>query len=221
MNVYEILSNYHKELWSGLRVTLQLCGFVYPIGIIFGTLIGIARYKWKIIAGIPGFIFSLIMSSTPILVFLFWLHYPLQYMLHVVVDPFITSVVALSVVMTVLVSEQVRHALDDFPKQYLLSAKACGLSNKQIVSKIQLPMIFRQMIPNLLFAMVTVLQATLFTSMIGVNDIFRVSQQINSDIYQPVQIYTALAIFFIGVCAVLNILAYWLKRRLKWSFSEI
>lgn len=221
MSVFEILSNYHKELWSGLKVTLQLCGFVYPIGIVLGSLIGIARHKWKIVAGIPGFIFSLIISSTPILVFLFWLHYPLQYMLQIVVDPFITSVLALSVVMTVIVSEQVRHALNDFPTQYLLSARACGLTNKQIVRKIQLPMIFRQMLPNLLFAMVTVLQATLFTSMIGLNEIFRVAQQINSDIYQPVQIYTALAIFFIGVCAVLNILAFWLKSRLKWSFSEV
>jgi His/Glu/Gln/Arg/opine family amino acid ABC transporter permease subunit len=221
MSVFEILTKYHKELWAGLKITLQLCGFVYPIGIILGTIIGIVRHKWKIAAGIPVFVFSLIISSTPILVFLFWLHYPLQYMLHIVVDPFITSVLALSVIMTVVVSEQVRHALDDFPKQYLLSAKACGLTNKQIVMKIQLPMIFRQMLPNLLFAMVTVLQATLFTSMIGVNEIFRVAQQINSDIYQPVQIYTALAIFFIGVCAVLNILAFWLKRRLKWSFSEV
>lgn len=221
MSVFEILSNYHKELWAGLKVTLELCAFVYPVGIILGSLIGIARHKWKIIAGVPVFIFSLIISSTPILVFLFWLHYPLQYMLQIVVDPFITSVVALSVVMMVIVSEQVRHALNDFPTQYLLSAKACGLSTKQTVLKIQLPMIFRQMLPNLLFAMVNVLQATLFTSMIGLNEIFRVAQQINSDIYQPVQIYTALAIFFIGVCAVLNILAFWLKSRLKWSFSEV
>ncbi len=221
MSVFEILSNHHKELWSGLKVTLLLCGFVYPIGIILGALIGIARYKWKIFVGIPGFIFSLIMSSTPILVLLFWLHYPLQFMLQIVVDPFITSVVALSVIMTVIVSDQVKNALNDFPVQYLLSARACGLSNKQIVNKIQLPMIFRQMLPNLLFAMITVLQATLFTSMIGVNEIFRVAQQINSDIYQPVQIYTALAIFFIGVCVVLNILAFWLKSQLRWSFSEV
>lgn len=221
MNVFEILSNYHKELWAGLKVTLQLCGFVYPVGIIVGSLLGIARHKWKVIAGVPGFVFSLIISSTPILVLLFWLHYPLQYMLQIVVDPFITSVVALSIILVVIVSEQVKHSLDDFPTQYLLSARACGLSNSQIVKKIQLPMIFRQMLPNLLFAMVTILQASLFTSMIGLNEIFRVAQQINSDIYQPVQIYTALAVFFIAVCAVLNILAFWLKSKLKWSLSEV
>src|ERR1700741_2540337 len=108
MSVFEILSNYRKELWTGLKVTLQLCGFVYPIGIVLGSLIGIARHKWKITAGIPAFIFSLVVSSTPVLVLLFWLHYPLQYMLQIVVDPFITSVVALSAVMTVIVSEQMK-----------------------------------------------------------------------------------------------------------------
>lgn len=221
MSVFEIISKYRNELWAGLKVTLQLCAFVYPIGIILGTFLGIARHKWKIIAGWPGFAFSLIISSTPIIVFLFWLHYPLQYMLQIVVDPFITSAFALTIIMMFIVSDMIKNALQEFPGQYILSAKACGLSSGQIIRKIQLPIIFRQVLPSLLFGMVTVLQASLFTSMIGVNEIFRVAQQINSDIYKPVEIYTALAIFFIFICAGLNLLAFWLKSKLKWNFSEV
>jgi ABC-type amino acid transport system permease subunit len=142
-------------------------------------------------------------------------------MMQIVVDPFITSVVALTTIMMVIVSDMVKNALGEFPAQYILSAKACGLNSGQIIRKIQLPIIFRQLLPNLLFAMVTVLQASLFASMIGVNEIFRVAQQINSDIYKPVEIYTALAIFFIAICAALNLLAFWLKSKLKWSFSEV
>lgn len=221
MTVFEILSAYNRELRQGIGVTIELCALVYPIGIFLGTLSGIVRHKWNIIAGIPGTIFSLILSSTPILVLLFWMHYPLQYMLQIVVDPFITSVVALSAVMMVIVSDQVKNALDEFPAQYVLSARVCGLSNRQIIRKIQLPILFRQILPHLLFAMVSILQATLFASMIGVNEIFRVAQQINSDIYRPVEIYSALALFFIGICMTLNILAFWLKSKFKWSFSEV
>ncbi|MEI9943951.1 MAG: ABC transporter permease subunit [Chitinophagaceae bacterium] len=221
MNVFEILSLYRGQLWEGLKVTLQLCLIVYPIGIILGSFFGIARHKWKKFIGIPGSFISVIISSTPILVLLFWLHYPLQYMMGIVVDPFITSVVALGLVMTVIISEQVRHALADFPKQYILSARACGLTSSQIVRKIQIPILFRQMMPNILFAMITILQASLFTSMIGLNEIFRTAQQINSNIYRPVEIYTSLAVFFVIVCALLSILALWLKTRLKWTLSEI
>lgn len=221
MEVFEIISKYHKELWGGLKITLQICAIVFPVGIILGTLFGIARHKWKVIAGWPGTIFSLLISSTPFIVFLFWLHYPLQYLLHIVVNPFITSTFALSVIMLVIVSDIIKNSLNEFPYQYTLAGKACGLNKSQIVIMIQLPIIFRQALPNLLFGMVTVLQLSLFGSFIGVNEIFRVAQQINSDIYRPVQIYTALALFFIIICAALNILAFWLKSKLKWSFSEI
>lgn len=220
MSVIEILTAYRTQLWEGLRVTLLLCAFVYPLGIVLGAMVGIARYRWRRLAGIPGLAFSLLMSSTPVIVLLFWLHYPLQYMLQIVVDPFITSVVALTAIMTAIVSDQVRTTLVDFPLQYSVAARMCGLTPRQTVVKIQLPIIARQILPQLLFAMVIVLQMTLFASMIGVTELFRVAQRINSDIYQPVEIYSTLAVFFIAVCAAMNILAYWLKSRFKWSFSE-
>lgn len=221
MGVFEIISKYHKELWGGLRVTLQICAIAYSVGIILGTLLGIARHKWKILAGWPGTLLSLVMSSTPFIVFLFWLHYPLQYLLKIVVDPFITSSFALTVIMLVVVSDIVKNALNEFPRQYTLAGKVCGLTSNQIVRRIQLPIIFRQVLPNLLFGMVTVLQLSLFASFIGVNEIFRIAQQINSDLYRPVEIFTGLAIFFIIICAGLNLLAFWVKSKLKWNFSEI
>lgn len=221
MSLYEILLKYKSELWNGLWVTLQLCAFVYPIGIVFGVISGTARHKWKSSVGLIGTALTLIISCTPILVFLFWAHYPLQYMLQIVVDPFITSTIVLSVIMSAIISDQTVNALSEFPNQFILSAKACGLSHYQIVRRIQLPIIIKTMIPNILFSMITVLQASLFTSMIGVNELFRTAQRINSDIYKPVEIYTALAIFFLAVCICLTILAKWLRRKISWTISQV
>lgn len=221
MNVFEIISKYNRELLQGLSVTLQLCLLVFPIGIIAGTFVGIARHKWKSFVGIPISILGLILSSTPIIVFLFWLHYPFQYMLNVVINPFITSVFALSIVMLFMVSEIIKNALNDFPKELLQAAQVCGLSNKASILKIQLPLVYRQVLPSVLVTMINILQATLFTSLISVNEIFRVAQQINADIYKPVEIYTALAIFFVAICAALNFLAFWLKSKYKWSISDL
>ncbi len=221
MTVFDILLKYNKELLSGIGVTLKMCLFIYPVGLLIGILLGIARYKWKLLIGIPSNIFSTILSSIPIIVFLFWLHYPLQYMLDVVIDPFITSVFALTTLMTFLVSDAVSNSLKNFPIQLLHSAKVCGLKNKEAILRIQLPIIYRQVLPSLIFILVTILQATLFTSLISVNEIFRIAQQINADIYKPVEIYSALAFFFIIICASLNILAFWLKSRYKWQLSDL
>jgi ABC-type amino acid transport system permease subunit len=221
MSVFEIISKYRVELLQGLSITLKLCLLVYPIGIILGTLFGIARHKWKLFVGIPSNILGIILSSIPIIVFLFWLHYPLQYILNIVINHFITSTFALSIVMIFMVSEIIKNALNDFPKELLQAAKVCGLSNKISIIKIQLPLVYRLVLPSILVAMINILQATLFTSLISVNEIFRVAQQINADIYKPVEIYTALAIFFVAICATLNIFAYWLKSKYKWSVSDL
>jgi len=66
--------------------------------------------------------------------------------------------------------------LNDFPMQYVMAAQICGLSHRQTVLKIQLPIIFRQAIPTLLLIQVSMLQASLFASLISVDEIFRVAK---------------------------------------------
>jgi ABC-type amino acid transport system permease subunit len=86
--------------------------------------------------------------------------------------------------------------------------------------RIELPIVARQTIPSLLFIQVSMLQATLFASLISVDEIFRVCQQINSQIYRPVQIYTALAVLFLAICLPMNGLAYWLRARFTKNLSD-
>lgn len=205
---------------GGLAVTVKLCLLIWPIGIVGGTLLGIAGARWKIAVGIPSKGVSFVLSGIPILVFLFWLHYPLQAMLNVVIDPFYTATAALSVVNALLVADLVRGVLNDFPKQYMMAAKVCGLTNRQVVTKIQLPLVFRQVIPSLLYIQVAMLQSTLFASLISVDEIFRVAQRINSEVYRPVEIYTSLALLFLAVCLPLHGLAGWLKNRYTRDLSE-
>ena len=201
-------------------MTLKLCLFVWSIGIVAGVCLGVMGSKWKNAVGIPSKVASFILSGIPILVFLFWLHYPAQSLFNLVIDPFYTSVAALSIVNVLLVADLIRGVMNDFPEQYIMAAQAYGLTSRQTVWRIQFPIIFRQVIPNLLVIQVTMLQATLFASLISVDEIFRISQRINSEVYQPVEIYTALAVLFLVVCLPLHGLAFWFKAHFTRDISE-
>jgi His/Glu/Gln/Arg/opine family amino acid ABC transporter permease subunit len=220
MSVWSIIYTYKEGLLSGLLVTLGLCAIIWLSGLIFGVLFGIFAHRQKESTGWFLRILAFILASTPVLVLLFWLHYPLQALLGVVIIPFITAAFALSLINTVGVAQIVRDALDDFPKQYVLAAKVCGLTERNIVRDIQLPIISRQVLPSILTLQVNMLQLTLFASLISVEEIFRVAQRINSIIYRPVEVYTALAIFFILICLPLNILASHLKKKYTRDISE-
>ena len=219
MSVWEILVKYHNQLLGGLEVTLWLCAATYTIGLIAGVLIGVGRYRVGAWLDMPCRLISILLSALPLIVLLFWLHYPLQYLLQVVIKPIYTSIAALSFIMTFMVADVVAEALHSFPMELIDAARVTGMSKKQMAWRIQWPIILREIIPQLLFIMVVILQGTLFTSLISVEEIFRVAQQINSDIYQPVQIYTTLAIFFIVICSALNLLGIYLKSRFKWKTS--
>jgi His/Glu/Gln/Arg/opine family amino acid ABC transporter permease subunit len=220
MSVWNIIYTYKEGLISGLLVTLGLCLVIWISGLIFGVLFGALAHRQKEGAGWFLKVFSFLLASTPVLVLLFWLHYPLQAMLGIVVVPFITAAFALSIINIVNVAQIIREALDDFPKQYTIAGKVCGLTDKQIFSKIQLPILFRQTIPQFLTLQVSMLQLTLFASLISVPELFRVAQQINSIVYKPIEIYSALAVFFIVICLPLNLLAYWFKNRYTRDLSE-
>jgi ABC-type amino acid transport system permease subunit len=220
MSVLEIIQKYHAGILAGLGVTLRLAITVWFFGLLLGGLLGVASNRWNIGVGLPARIGSFFLSGIPVLVLLFWLHYPVQSLLNVVIDPFYTSVVTLTLINTFAVADLVRGTLSDFPKEYVTAARICGVPPHATLYEVQLPIITRQILPGLLLLQVSMLQATLFASLISVDEIFRVAQRINAQIYQPVQVYTALAVFFLIICLPLNGLALWLRAKYTRDLSE-
>lgn len=213
MNFFQILFNYKEAFVGGAIVTFQISLLVWSIGLVVGTLLGVLSVKNKESVGLPLKIISFIFSGIPILVLLFWLHFPLQSILEIEINPFWTTVLALSVVNIFYVSDIIRGALEIFPKQYIESAKTLGLSSIQTLFQIQMPIIARQILPNIITAQANILHLTLFASLISVQEIFRVAQSINALIYKPVEIYSILVVFFIIILLPINGLALYLKVR--------
>lgn len=220
MGAFDIIVKYREGLLNGLAVTLQLCAIVWGIGLLIGSGIGVMGAKYPGSFGAWSRVFAFVLGGIPILVLLFWLHYPAQAVVGVVIDPFFTAVLALSFVNIAAVAETVRPVLVTFPKQYIAAAQVCGLSPSETLWHIQMPLVLRQVVPPLLMVQVNMLQATLFASLISVEEIFRVAQRINAVEYRPIEVYTALGVFFLGICLPLNGLAMWLQHRFDRDISE-
>jgi len=221
MNLFEIIGKYHEEFLIGISVTLKIALLVWVIGIFVGGALGILGAKYRKSIGIPSRAISFILSGIPALVFLFWLHYPAQNLFHVVIDGFYSTVFALSVINTFLVADLVRNALLNFPEQYKISAEVSGFSPREIVWRIQLPLIIRQILPGLLIAEIVMLHSTLFGSFISVDEIFRISCRINSEVYRPVEVFSTLAVFFLIISLPIAGIAGWLKKKYSRNLSKV
>lgn len=84
---------------------------------------------------------------------LFWLHYPAQTLLgewtgtEIVIHPFYTAAFTFALVNIFAMAEMTRVAIRDFPQQYIIAGQVCGLRNRDILLRIQLPLLFRQLLP--------------------------------------------------------------------------
>jgi len=220
VNIFQIFVKYHEAFTDGLLTTLKLCLVIWCSGLLVGALVGVMAHRRPRLLGIPTKVASFFMVSVPVLVFLFWLHFPLA-QLGVRLPPFWSASIALSIVNILAVADIVRHALGEFPQEYLVVARISGLTTNQALRHIQFPLIIRNILPSLIATQVTMLQATLFASFISVDEIFRAAQNVNARIYEPVQIYTALGILFLVVCGPIQGLALLLKRRFGRKLAEL
>lgn len=89
--------------------------------------------------------------------FLFWLYYPLQSILQIVIDSFITSVIAFSVVNRLGVAKIFRTAIIEFPEQYLIAARTLAISRSRVLRKIQVPLILRSILPPIINLQIMIL----------------------------------------------------------------
>ena len=93
--MFDILLQNHQLFLQGLGTTLKLLIFIMLIGIPGGILLGVigarySRFVNKLVEGLKFFT-----KVVPVLVLLFWLHFPFQALLEVVIDPFWTTIFCL------------------------------------------------------------------------------------------------------------------------------
>lgn len=211
--MFEVLVQHHTLLLKGFSTTLLLLGAVMAIGIPFGVALGIlgGRYSRLCAKGIEALKF--LTKIIPVLVLLFWLHFPLQALLGVVINPFITTVIALSFVNTIAIAYIVKSDLVLLPKTYREAGLTLGMSKWQVIRYVELPIMTRRTLPEILHTQATMLEYTLFASLISVQELFRVTQSINSIIYDPIAVYSLLVLFFVIILAPIHLTINVLKRK--------
>ncbi|MGH8565928.1 MAG: ABC transporter permease subunit [Gammaproteobacteria bacterium] len=179
MTIVEIILRYRLAFSEGLLVTLQLASIAWISGLLIGTVIGTLASRYRQSVGYPLRAASFALVAIPPIVLLYWAHYPLQDVMGVVINPFVTASAIFSLINVVLVAEIIRTTLDAFRGEYRVAAKVSGMTRLETLRYVEFPLIARQAIPSVLAAQVLILQSTLFASLISVEELFRVSQRIN------------------------------------------
>ena len=201
------------RLLEGAFITLQVAILGFTLSVLLATTITVARTSLnsKIFNSILAFYISFI-RGTPILVQIFLVYYVLP-VFGLNLGPFTAGILAITLNSAAFVTEILRGGLASVPIGQFESAKSLGISGYALWRKIILPQTFITSIPPLVNEFTMVLKATALLSMITVVELMRVSQQIYSANYHPVEVLSGTFVIYFLMCFVVSRGSVFLENR--------
>ena len=203
------------RLLDGAFITLQVAILGFTLSVLLAASITVARTSLnsKILNSVLAFYVSFI-RGTPILVQIFLVYYVLP-VFGVNLGPFTAGIVAITLNSAAFVTEILRGGLASVPIGQFEAAKSVGISGYALWRKIILPQTFITSIPPLVNEFTMVLKATALLSLITVVELMRVSQQIYSANYHPVEILSGTFTIYFLMCFVISRSSVFLENRFK------
>lgn len=200
------------RLLEGAMITVQVAVFSFVLSMMLATAITVVRnLEIKPINAVIAVYISFI-RGTPVLIQIFLAYYVLP-LVGIDLPAFSAGILAVTLNSAAYTTEILRGGLASVPKGQLEAARSLGLPSAAIWLKVILPQAYIASIPPLVNEFTLVVKTTPLLAMITVVELMRVSQQIFSSNYHPVEILVgAFAIYFV-ICFIISRASVFVERR--------
>ncbi|GAA3941246.1 amino acid ABC transporter permease [Microbacterium soli] len=204
---------------GGLLGTIPLALASFAAGLVIAVLVALMRISVRpVVAGIARFYISVI-RGTPLLVQLFVIFYGMP-ALGILIDPWPSAIIALSLNVGGYGAEIVRAAILSVPKGQWEAAYTVGMNRTRTLTRVILPQAARVSVPPLSNTFISLVKDTSLASTILVTELFRRAEQIAASSYQVMVVYLTAALVYWVICLVLAAGQSALERRLDRHVSH-
>ena len=210
-------------LAAGFKYTIPLAIISFFFGLIIAlvtALIRLSRQRgaFMILKWIASF-YVWLFRSTPLLVQLFIVFFGLPYLRikgvlphGIKLEPFTAGIITFSLNTGAYASETIRAAISSVPTGQWEAGAAIGMTRLQILWRIILPQALRVALPPLSNSFISLVKDTSLAASITIMEMFAVSQQIAAENYQPLLMYTLVAMVYAVFTTVLSYFQGYLER---------
>ncbi|TCP96945.1 amino acid ABC transporter membrane protein 1 (PAAT family) [Cricetibacter osteomyelitidis] len=132
---------------------------------------------------------------------------------YVEFSAFSCGVVALSIIFAAYASQSLRGAIQAIPIGQWESGAALGLNRAQTFVRIVMPQVWRHALPGLSNQWLVLLKDTALISLIGVEDLMRQAELVNSNTHQPFTWYGFAALIYLVITLISQLIIHRLELR--------
>ena len=219
---FSVITQSLPYLWKGMQYTLQLTATSAIGGLVFGTLLALARLssiRWlsNTAAGYVN-----LMRSIPLVLVIFWFFFLVPLILQGItgaerppqVGAERTAMITFILFEAAYFCEIMRAGIQSIPRGQVYSAYALGLTYGQSMRLVILPQAFRNMLPVLLTQTIILFQDTSLVYVISATDFVGAASKIAQRDSRLVEMYLFVAIVYFVLCYTLSYMVKRLQRKI-------
>lgn len=202
------------QLMTGLYYTLLISIVGLFIGFILGAIFGLGRIsKNKIVYGMAS-VYIEIIRGTPVLVQAIWIFFALPLIIGQTLNSIVAGIIVIALNSGAYIAEIVRGSVQSVDKGQMEAGRSLGLNPGQTMRHIIWPQAFKRMIPPLGNQFIISIKDTSLLSVILVPELIFQGRLIAANHFNAVEIYTAVAVFYLVITLSLSLILRQFERRL-------
>jgi polar amino acid transport system permease protein len=206
----------NREEWiEGLKNTLKVSAIAIAGSFVVGLILGAARaHRIPVISQLAA-VYVEVIRNTPLLVQVFFIFFGLP-QLDIRLEPFTAAWVSVLIWGGAFNTENFRAGFQAVPFRYREASFALGFSRPATFFNVTLPIGGRIALPSSINTYVSVLKNTaILGPAIGFAELTNTAYNLESILFQPLEIYTVLALTYLAIVWLISIGIRLIESRLR------
>jgi His/Glu/Gln/Arg/opine family amino acid ABC transporter permease subunit len=200
---WSLLWDNRAALLDGLKLAIEVSLVALLLSTIVGLLLALMRLGAPPLSWV-GAAYVNIFRGVPALVSVIWVYFGLSLVLGIEFSTFQAGVIALTLLYSAFIAEIYRSALGAVPRGQREAGLALGMHPLRVFGSVTLPQATKIAIPNIGSMFIGMVKDTSTFTVIGLTEVVRVTQNINSTYFQPFVLYTGAAALYVIVAFLID-----------------
>jgi His/Glu/Gln/Arg/opine family amino acid ABC transporter permease subunit len=200
---WSLLWDNRAALLDGLKVAIEVSLVALLLSTIVGLILALMRMSGAPVSWI-GAAYVNVFRGVPALVSVIWVYFGLSLVLGITFSTFQAGVIALTLLYSAFIAEIYRSALGAVPRGQREAGLALGMHPLRVFGSVTLPQATKIAIPNIGSMFIGMVKDTSTFTVIGLTEVVRVTQNINSTYFQPFVLYTGAAALYVIVAFLID-----------------
>lgn len=211
---FAVIKNNIGPMLGGLGLGLFIAVISLFLGIILGLFAAFAAVSSKPVLKNLSSGYTALFRNTPLLVLIFIVYFGLPDA-GIVMEKTTAFIFTLSLYAGAYMSDVFRAGLQAIPKGIMEAAQAIGLSRFQIRWSIQMPIMFRNVLPSMSNFLISLFKDTSLAASITVHELTYFARKLSVETFRVFEAWLTAAVLYVVTCYLVAYLLRKVERKLS------